>query len=159
MIWHCHLQRQWQYIAVFVVVAKHFSRDQSEQESPPKSSCMMAFDMNLSWESRPSDLHSSISSMSELSEVGEELPTKRAYAFHDRRLLSTVLKQSDDKFRQYFRMERSTFGELLKLVQAHLPDGNSSNGKSLLTEERLLAFLMFIASNELLWTAEVSGDH
>ena len=116
----------------------------------------MAFDMNLSWQSRPSDLNSSISSMTSLSETENE-PAKRSYAFHDRRLLNTVQKQSDEKFRQFFRMERSTFAELLKLVKQHLPDGRSSNGKSLLTEERLLAFLMFISSNELLWTAEVKN--
>ncbi len=118
--------------------------------------------MSLSWESEPSDLNSSISGISDIcdldsdTEKTERLKTKRPYAFHDRRLLNTARNLSAKKFRQFFRMERETFQALLATVKEHLPDGRSPNKQSLTTEEKLLAFLMFISSNEVLWTAEVS---
>ena len=120
----------------------------------------MAFDMSLSWQSEPSDLSSSISSISDMSDLesdteSREERTKRPYAFHDRRLLNTARNLSPKKFRQFFRMERETFQVLLAKVKEHMPDGRSPNKQSLTTEERLLAFLMFVSSNEVLWTAEV----
>ncbi len=126
----------------------------------------MAFDLNLSWQSSPSDLDSSISSISSIGSLSdssdqsdqEVLQVKRPYAFHERRLLKVVKGLSEEKFRQFFRMERPTFSALLALVKEHLPDGRSTNGMSLLTEEKLLAFLMFCSSNMLLWTGEVTNN-
>ncbi len=80
---------------------------------------------------------------------------KRNYKFRDRRLLEVARTISDEKFQTYFRMTRETFSDLLDLVKVHLPDGRSTNGRSLLTEEKLLCFLMHIAGNLLTWTEEV----
>ncbi len=80
---------------------------------------------------------------------------KRDYKFRDRRLLEVARGISDEKFQLYFRMTRETFTDLLALVMPHLPDGRSTNGRSLKTEEKLLCFLMHIAGNLLNWTEEV----
>ena len=117
-----------------------------------------------------SELNSSISSMSSLESSIPDLNStsedeaisdanivqgKRPYRFHDRRLLEVTSRISESAFRQYFRMNKDTFQSLLDFVQPHLPDGQSKNGRSLTTRERLLMFLMFAASNEMEWTAEV----
>ncbi len=81
--------------------------------------------------------------------------TKRSYKFHDRRLLQKSREITDTSFKKYFRMNRDTFCDLLELVRTHLPDGYSTNGKSLKTEEKLLCFLMYISSNMKNWCQEV----
>ena len=64
-----------------------------------------------------------------------------------RRILETADNMPDSEFKETYRMSRKCFDKLLGMVYLHYPRlGLSPNGKSIIPKERLLIFLMFIAS-------------
>ena len=79
----------------------------------------------------------------------EDPPAKRPYKFHKNRDLEDPEEIRTEKdFALVFRMSRSTFEKLLKMVAFKFPRlGLSTNGKSLSPRQRLLMFLHMCGSD------------
>ncbi len=117
------------------------------------------FEEWLAWENTPiDDFCVAVTSDPERS--------KRSYEFRDRRIIRASSKMSDSLFRSHFRVSKGktfkykqprmtrgilsgTFELLMKEIRPYMEGPGSTNGKSLMPEEKVLLFLFFLAGNSL----------
>ena len=81
------------------------------------------------------------------SDAEDVVPRKRKYRFRERRLLNLANTENEAGFKKLFRMPREIFKKLLEEYGQYLPPGLSTNGKSIMPSERLLAYLYFLGTN------------
>ena len=82
-----------------------------------------------------------------MSDAENAVPRKRRYHFRERRLLNLANTETETGFKKLFRMSPHIFKKLLEDYGHLLPPGLSTNGKSILPSERLLAYLYFLGTN------------
>ena len=70
-----------------------------------------------------------------------------SYHMHERNILGKYENKSKHGFKRLFRMTKTTFDLLNEELSSVLPDGRSTNGRSMTGKEKLLSFLYTVGGN------------